>query len=170
MPQTYSDGKKIYSVDMMFAYLNLFKHLAKDKVREAKAKEVEVKKLLHTLEYPGWGNPVKKIMYSPKDVLESPKKKEYQNEIRRIKEADLSYPIILDGNIVVDGVHRLTKAHLEKRKKIKAYVFSKELMKKFLINNSGNWNEVDNMRANEIIELFYKGFCEEKWIGKNKNK
>jgi len=25
MPQTFSDDKKIYSVDMMFAYINIFK-------------------------------------------------------------------------------------------------------------------------------------------------
>ena len=150
MVQTFSDDKKIYSVDMMFAYLDLF---------EYPIVNFEVKKLLHTLEYKGWGDPAKNIYYSPNDVLNNPNNKKYANEIKRIKEADLSYPIIIYKNNIVDGVHRLTKAHLENKKTIKAYIFKSPLMKKFLIDDKKNWKKVSNIELYEYIQLFNKRFC-----------
>ena len=46
MPQTFSDGKHVYSVDMMFAYVNLYspKHVKYD-----------VNDLIHNLSFNGWG-------------------------------------------------------------------------------------------------------------------
>ena len=103
MVQTYSNNKKIYSVDMMFAYLNIFK---------PKSQQVEVNKLLHVLEFKGWGDPQKNIFYSALDVINHPKKnKTYKRELERIEQANLQYPIILDNSgFVIDGVHRLSKA------------------------------------------------------------
>jgi hypothetical protein len=46
------------------------------------------------------------IYYSPIDVLKIKKKKQkYADETKRIKEADLNYPIIIYKNYVVDGVY-----------------------------------------------------------------
>ena len=148
MVQTYSNNKKIYSVDMMFAYLNIYKH---------PTTSVPVSKLLNALEYKSWGNPSKEKYYSPNDVIKNPKK--YKNEMDRIKKANLKYPIIMDEKYVIDGVHRLSKAYLRDKKYIKAYIFDKKLMKKFLINSKADWNKVDNLQTHDFIQLFYKKFC-----------
>ena len=148
MIQTYSNNKKIYSVDMMFAYLNIHKHPIIN---------VPISKLLDTLEYKGWGNPSKNIYYSAIDVIKNPKK--YKNEINGIKKSNLKYPIIMDEKHIIDGVHRLSKAFLQDKKYIKAYIFDKNLMKKFLINNNGDWDKVYNLQTYEFIQLFYKKFC-----------
>jgi disulfide oxidoreductase YuzD len=150
MVQTFSDGNKIYSVDMMFAYINIYK---------PKSKYVKVKSLLKTLEYKGWGDPIKKIYYSALDVIKNPKKKKYKNEIARIKKANLKFPIIIANNIVVDGVHRLTKAHLSHKEKIKAYVFTNKEMNKFIINRKLDWNKIDELQTYDFIKLFYDRFC-----------
>ena len=148
MVQTYSNDKKIYSVDMMIAYLNIYKQ---------PTIKVPISKLLHVLEYEGWGDPLKKIKYSAMDVIKSPKK--YKNEINRIKKADLKYPIIMDEQYIIDGVHRLSKAYLQNKKYIKAYIFDKKLMKKFLINSKGDWKKVDKLQMHDFIKLFYEKFC-----------
>ena len=44
--QTFSDDKKIYSVDMMFAYINIFKTTYTN---------IKTNQLLHNLDYKGWG-------------------------------------------------------------------------------------------------------------------
>ena len=149
--QTFSNEKYIYSVDMMFAYINLFK-------KNLEVESIPVDEIKNALEFKGWGDPRKKL-YSPKDVLKNPKK--YPDEVKRIENADLKYPIIMFENpgFIVDGVHRLTKAVLENKKTIRAYVFGKDIMKKFKIAKAGEWDKIDNIHTNEIIETFYKHFC-----------
>lgn len=156
MPQSYSDNEAVYSVDMMFAYLNNHKH---------PILKVNVNDYIDMLEYPSWGNPEKNIMYSAKDVLKNPEK--YSNDYKRIINADLSYPIIISNNEIIDGIHRLTKAYLKNKKKIKAYIFSEELMKKFkLADKTENvWNKIDKLQMYEIISLFYERFCNKKIKG-----
>lgn len=102
------------------------------------------------------GDPQKKIRYSPRDVLIHPEK--YKEEYGRIQNADLSYPIIIYNGNIVDGVHRLTKAKLLKKDKIKAYVFNGTLMKKFLINKNYDWNYVNSLETHDYITLFHKRF------------
>ncbi len=150
MVQTYSNDNNIYSVDMMFAYISIFK---------PKSESISIDDtMLNTLKYKGWGNPRKGDIYSAMDVIKNYKKKKYQMEIQRIVDADLKYPIIMYDKYIVDGVHRLTKAHLAGDKKIKVYKFSKNIMKKFLINNNGDWDTVDNMKMFDFIKLFYERF------------
>ena len=100
------------------------------------------------------------IFYSALDVMNN--KKKYPEETKRIKQADLKYPIIITGTSVVDGVHRLAKSHMTKKKNIKAYVFDKKLMKKFLIptpkSKTINWNKINNLEMHYFIELFHKRF------------
>ena len=59
--------------------------------------------LLHNLKYKGWGDPKNNLFYSPKQVLENPKK--YKDEIKRINEINLK---IANYNIG-DGVYKLSK-------------------------------------------------------------
>ena len=148
MVQTFSDNKKIYSVDMIFAYINIFK---------PKYVKVNVQNYLSTLEYNGWGNPKIKEFFSPKNVIDNPKK--YKEDYKRIMNSNLKFPIVIANNNIVDGVHRLTKAYLQKKKEIKAYIFDGELLEKFLINKNKNWDKVDKLNTYDYIELFFKRFC-----------
>lgn len=154
MGRTFSNGKFVYSVDMMFAYVNLFK-------KQLKAELVPVASLLHVLDFKGWGNQETGELYSSTDVLANPKK--YPNEIKRIKNADLSYPIFVHDDDIVDGVHRLTKAKLEGKTHIKAYVFDAKLMNKFKVGKI-NGEKTDWEKINEAlqeynqIQLFYERF------------
>jgi len=152
MPQTYCNDNNIYSVDMMFAYINIYK---------PKSKYVEIANLQKTLEYDCWGIPDKNIKYSPMDVLTNPNKKMYKKEIERINNADLEFPIIIEknGHHVIDGVHRLVKAILRKNMKIKAYLFSKEEMKKFLISTKRDWAKINELKMHDFLKLFYERFC-----------
>jgi hypothetical protein len=147
MPQTFSDDKKIYSVDMMFAYINIFK---------PKYTKIKIDQLLHNLEYKGWGDPKNNLFYSPKQVLENPRK--YKDEIKRINEANLKYPIIVYNNNIVDGVHRLSKSYLLNKKTIKAYIFDDKTIKNFIIDKNKDWNKVDKIQVYNYIELFIKKF------------
>ena len=127
-------------------------------------RKLDVNAFADTLKYKGWGDGTSGRNYSALQVLANPKK--YPDEMRRIKHANLSYPIIFfelnktrgDG-FIVDGVHRLVKATLEKRKHINAYIFDRKMMNKFKIAKDGEWEKVDNMADHELIELFFKRFC-----------
>jgi disulfide oxidoreductase YuzD len=56
------------------------------------------------------------------DVLNDPKK--YMDHMKRIKNSDLSYPILIAPNgEIADGNHRLAKAVMNKENTIKAKVF-----------------------------------------------
>jgi hypothetical protein len=68
------------------------------------------------------------------DVLANPNKKMYKREIERINNANLKFPIIIEenGHHVVDGVHRLVKASLQKKNKNKSiYIFKRRNEKIF---------------------------------------
>lgn len=134
---------------MMLSYLNIYKH---------PVSKIITKDYLDTLYYPGWGDPIKNIHYSAMNVIDSPRK--YADEFTRIKKAKLSHPIIIssDGNIV-DGVHRLSKAFLQNKRTLNAYVFDKVLMKKFIIGRHGEWDKIEKMPYYRLISLFFERFC-----------
>lgn len=137
----------------MFAYINLFH-------KNLKLKKIPIEYLKRNLEFDGWGEPTKGIKYSPNDVIIKSKKvpkKFLKDELRRIKNADLKYPIIVYGDIVVDGIHRLVKTMtIGESDTIDAYIFDKKLMKKFILNSSGDYNLVNRIEPHELIEIFYK--------------
>ncbi len=147
MTRTYSDDTHIYSVDLMFSYVNTFK---------PKAIEIPIEDILFNLNFKGWSNG--KHVYSPIDVLKNPKK--YPHEIKRIKDADLKYPIMvqISTNFIIDGVHRTIKAMSNGDKYIKAYIFPTKLMKKFIVGNVNERDKVDKMESYELIDLFVKRF------------
>lgn len=109
------------------------------------------------MDYKGWGDPKKNIKYSPNDVLNNPKK--YKTDYSRIINADIKYPIIITNDIIVDGVHRLTKAQLLNKKYIKAHIFNDKQMSKFLIGNNKNWEKIDKLQTYDFIKLFNERFC-----------
>ena len=113
MVSIYSVNKNIYSVDLMISYVNIYK---------PKFIKVNPNYFIDSIiNYKGWGDPSKKILYSPQDVLNEPKK--YKDDYERIINAELNYPIIITkNNSVVDGIHRLIKAFYLKNKLMPMYL------------------------------------------------
>jgi hypothetical protein len=148
----YSNGKNVYSVDMMLAYVN---------INKPKAVMIPVEEFTHVLDYPGWSG-ADGANYSARDVLDKPRK--YPAESRRIREANLTYAILIHKQgkhmHVVDGVHRITKAYLTKRVNIKCIVLTNEEMKKFKLSGDGDWRAVEERFKKEgihaLIEQFVK--------------
>lgn len=73
---------------------------------------------------------------SARDVLAFPKKYRHHSEL--IKNADLSYPILLvlmnDQQLdVIDGIHRLSKALTKNQASIKSIVVPEELLQKAIV-------------------------------------
>ena len=142
MPHTTSKGKNVYSVDLMFAYINIFK---------PEIHKINLDSVNYDVNAKSWGDG----NISVNDVLQNPKK--YKDDYDRINNANLKYPIIMDfkGNIF-DGVHRYIKAKKLNKKTIKVYLFNNELLKNFIIDKNSNYNK--KLEINEYIELFYKIF------------
>ena len=91
MPHTTSKGKNVYSVDLMHAYINIFK---------PKINKINIKDIIYDMDVKGWDNNT-----SVNDVLKNPRK--YKDDYDRIIKANLKYPIIMDTKLnIYDGVHR----------------------------------------------------------------
>jgi len=145
MVHTYSDNDKIYLVDLMIAYVNIFDYPVTD---------IDTKDYLSHLKSKCWRKFGKK--YSPIEVLNNPSV--YDLDMEKIKNAELIYPIIIfDGN-VVDGMHRLTKLYLQQKSHLKAYVFNEALMKKFLVSAKGDYKKLESLEIHHIIEMFNDRF------------
>lgn len=147
--QTFSAGKRIFSVDMMHAYINIFK---------PKHVLVPMSFLEYVLDHSSWGK--LDNSHSARDVLAAPKK--YKKDMERIVTANLKYPIIIwknkTGHYVVDGIHRIAATYLKKSPKIKAIIFSTPLMQKFLLSINGDWNLINQLSQADIMQRFYKRF------------
>ena len=138
----FSDDKYKYSTALMFSYINLCK---------PKKTKLNLNDLEFNLEYNCWENNIRPI-----DVLNDMKNKKYKDEVTRIKNADIKYPIIVDSKYnILDGFHRYIKHIIENKKTIDVYIFDKKLMKKFII---GKRDEIINLSLNDFIELFNKRF------------
>jgi hypothetical protein len=148
MPHTVIIDNNIYSIDMMIAYINIFK---------PKPITVKVANLLTNLSFEGWSKlNGDRRWFSAEDVLSNPEK--YPNRSKAIDAANISYPlIIIDKYTVVDGIHRLAKAYKKGKKMIKTYRFSKKLLKKFMIKKKHLNGKV---RLHKLIRLFYKRFLQ----------
>jgi hypothetical protein len=117
----FSDEKHNYSIQMMFDYININK--------PSKIK-LNMSELLFNLNWNSLKDDIKPI-----DILQDITNKKYKHEVERIKNADISYPIIIDSNYnIIDGVHRYMKHILDHKRKISVYIFNKSLMKKFMLH------------------------------------
>jgi hypothetical protein len=144
---TYSDDKAIYSVDMMLAFLNTHKH---------PVVKLPMSDFTWQLEQDVWGD------WSPADVLKKMDGKKWAINANRIRQADLSYPVIVTGSkhVLVDGYHRVAKAHLRGDTTVKAHVFDAALMKKFIIDKDLVHRRASlTMEIREMIEIYAKRFC-----------
>ena len=144
--RTYHDGKNIYSVDMMIAYLNVYGH---------PVVKIPLTELTSQLNKKVWGD------WSPMTVVAKMDVKKYAENAERIRKADMSYPIIVTGaHVIVDGYHRAAAALLKGQTHIDAHVFNAALMNKFILDRDLNFVKVhQKMTAADILELWAKRFC-----------
>jgi len=143
--KTYHDNKNIYSVDLMIAYINRYGHPVVD---------LPIEEFSSQLKMNVWGN------WSPMDVIEKPHLKKYKSDVERIKHADLAFPVFVTAkHDIVDGFHRIAKAHIEHKQHVMAYVFDSELMKKFIIDKDMNFVKVHQKTSvSDVLELWSKRF------------
>ena len=155
--RTYNDGKGIYSVDMMFAYLDTHKH---------PVTTLSMEELRPQLDQMVWGNEPE--LWSPNTVLEKMELKKYASNAERIKKADLSYPILVTGaatkqsikHRIIDGYHRTAKAALKGQTEMKVYVLDAPLLRKFLLDGDQNIARVhQEMSVADVIKLSVKRVC-----------
>ena len=144
---SFSINGKIYSVDLLF-------YLLKDGLIPSKT--VPFHKFKKFLGGKVWGNPVNwKERFSPKDVLNHPKK--YPSHYRRIKKADLRYAILVSESLkILDGYHRLTKAYLLKKKKIKVKILKRKLLEgvKLAEDTKEGWDQVDRLQKKDLRKIY----------------
>jgi hypothetical protein len=139
-------NKKIYSVELMILYFKHHKH---------PVKEIDVHSLKHVIRESTWNvDPDTDEEITPFEVMKDLEK--YKFHYHKIKQADLSYPIIMYKTHIIDGIHRLVKAIMEKRDKISVYVIKKSLLRKFYIGKEKQFN--DNPYNTLINELFNARF------------
>jgi hypothetical protein len=153
MKNTYGDEKYLYSVDMMIAYVNEFKP-------RSIALPINIFESVLD-EKMTWGNPSKNIYYSPNDVIYGKHKKYkeyYKEEMQRIINSNLKYPILIHNGYIIDGVHRYVHAILSKKKKINCIIIDTKLMNKFKLVNYGEWEKLDSLNVYDIMNLYNKRF------------
>ena len=140
--ETYSDNKYQYSVDLMHAYINL---------QQPEKQKIETSNFLFNLDFNCWDKNTK-----PSHVISCIKNKKYKDEVKRITESNLEYPIIVDNNLfIIDGMHRFVKSVLNNKSTIDVYIFDKKIMKKFIIGTLG---KKQNLTISDYIELYQKRF------------
>ena len=144
--RTYHDGKNIYSVDMMIAYLNTHGH---------PVTRIPISEMEPQLDEKVWGD------WSPSTVVAKMDVKKYAANAERIRKADMSYPIIVTGkHVIVDGYHRVAAALLGLQTHIDAHVFNAALMNKFILDRDLNFVKVhQKMTVADVLELWVKRFC-----------
>jgi hypothetical protein len=139
----FSDDKYAYSIFMMFAYIKLYK---------PQTTKLNIDDLAFNLEYTNLKNNIRPI-----DIINDMNNKKYKDEIVRINNADIKYPIIIDANYnILDGVHRYLKHIIKNKQTIKVYIFDSTLLKKFII---GKRDDHFNLKMNDLIKLFNKRFA-----------
>ncbi len=151
MAESFIRYGKIYSIDLMISYVNLFK---------PKEININVKDFEDVLAFKVWNEG----QSSPIDVLEDPKNESHKDDFEKINKADLKYAIFLDANSnIINGHHRLTKAFLNNKKTLKAIMFDDKLIEKFKLSNKATKKELVRvilMPPFKLIDMFVKRFSE----------
>jgi len=106
--------------------------------------EFEIKDLIWNFDLPLWGKDGESWNLTPWDVIN--KAPGSTNQRKRVENVDMSYPILITKEnerwLIIDGVHRLAKAHLDNQQTIRAKIISKDLIEKYPWNaDSKNINE-----------------------------
>jgi len=144
---TYTDDNFIYLVDLMFMY-----------IKTITSTKIKLENMLPQLKIKDWGN------FSPIEVIKN--KSVSPEDYKRIIKADLRYPIIITNDYkIIDGMHRLSKAFLLKKKYVRAYKIDDKTMDKFIISkrkgkkwNKSDWNYYESLTKRDIDNLFKERF------------
>ena len=150
MTTTFAREGKLYSVDMLIAYVNIFK---------PGVIQIPLISLSRSIEKPCWKEPSTGAILTIQEVLDDPEK--YPDHSRRINNADLSYPVIVSRNYgMLDGKHRLAKAVRDKQDTISAYLVSNEVIEKCVIHGGpDDWDIIQQqLKPYQLIALFHKRF------------
>jgi hypothetical protein len=108
-------------------------------VKDKEEKEYNIKDVKHWIYHPCWSYDLENILcfYSIYQVLIQ--KDKFREEIKRIKKADVSYPLIITEDdydkygSILDGNHRFAKLIMNKSKKVKIKFLTKKELEKFRI-------------------------------------
>ena len=153
MINLYMGEKYIYSTDMMLSYVNL----CKPKYETLSIRKKDEDYLDEGVLWDG------KDTFVPYNYAIKHKKK-FKEELERIKNANLKYPIIIlklgKTDIILDGAHRFIKSIITKKKTIKAYIIYKKLLNKFKIAKASEEKKIDTMSLHFFITKFFDTFCE----------
>jgi hypothetical protein len=148
--QTCSDGENIYSIGMMFMYLEKFPKTSK---------KIALSDLFHVLEYKCWGD-VEGDRVSPLEVIKNQKR--FPKEAGVIQNSDLEFPIIIseEDQYVFDGRHRLAKASMMGLVEIDTYFLCKDISDKCILGKCCREGRAfSNAQTYKSIEdLFAKRF------------
>lgn len=116
-------------------------------VRKNKVIQIPIKEIINHLEKNVWSYQIEGRMdFKPIDVIENPMINKYH--YNRILMADLSYPIIViknEGIDILDGLHRLAKAYLEKKDSLPA-TFITESQLQYAEITGGDEKDINELR------------------------
>jgi len=110
--------------------------------------EINIADLDWHLDYPFWGENGFKYNLKPADVINFPDKHNF--EYKRIMKADLYYPIDIMENkgrwLILDGLHRLAKAVINKKERISVRIISRDLIANILHDRAISDNHPDSIK------------------------
>lgn len=141
---------KLYSIDMMAAYVNLFETT---KIR------IKILDYEHNLYNLTWWSFSENRYISPMEVINNPDKdNDHKINYDGIKNADLKYEILLnEQNQIINGYHRLSKAYMENRKEISAFIIPNDIVNKCKLSDKSTEDEQMKytlMLPHKYIEMF----------------
>lgn len=132
---TYTDSNYVYSVEILVFYINEFNPPRARLMSKSFEQHMKCK---------CWKEPNKNKFFSPLDIIKKRAKSELHS--KRIEDADLSYPIIINGatSWIIDGMHRLARAYLDKKDYIDVIVLDSDILARSIVGNkSKEWSDSD---------------------------
>jgi hypothetical protein len=149
MARLASKGENAYSVDLLIAYVNIYKPAQHT---------IEMSDLAVYIEQPCWLAKNTGEIISPAQVLADPER--YPFHAESINNADTRYPIIIcDEYGMMDGKHRLAKAYRNGNTYINAYILDKTIVDKCYAGPAADWQRIQQQtKPHELIELFHERF------------
>jgi hypothetical protein len=144
MYQVFCDGTDLHSVDVLQLYCNSW----------GMKKMIPLSDIIHVIDDYYWDHGTEKI--TPRQVLVDPVK--YADHFSRIKDADLSYPIMvyekaeqiapnIERRFVIDGIHRVCKACLNGNTQISVIYIPQEIMAMTFIGKANEPNRYSSITS-----------------------
>ena len=142
MPGVFDSEEYVCSTDMLFWIMKKFTDIPIVNVNvDTLKKHMNIK----YWEFPG--------TIKPNDVIQNPQ--QYPDHIKRIKKCDLRYPIFMNknGTKIYDGLHRLTRSVMDKRKIIKVQ-YIPDIVIKLSILGTESQKDIHKKSIPQLKSLF----------------